>query len=81
MEGIDFKRTNNKQKAYIKLAQTLAGHSYMQFHAACGLLTSYIHFNEQGAYTEDGLKIPAYCKPLIESANMYLSQSYGSEAA
>ena len=77
--AIEFHSANPKQKAWIKLQKTNAGHYYLQFHAACGLLTSYIHQVSCGVWcNENGLFIPKYALKLIESANKYLNSLMGN---
>jgi len=73
---IDFKRNNNKQKAFVRLGEN-NGHYWLQFHEASGILASYIHERGNGYYTEDGIKMPKYVYNLIKVAEKYLNQLVG----
>lgn len=65
--GIEFRYPD--KKGFIVVNES-NGHWYMQYHAACGYLTSYVH---QAAhcppYTEDGLSMPKYVNRLIKAGN------------
>ena len=76
-ESIEFRSTNPKQKAWVKLGQN-NGHYWLQFHTACGNLSSYIHQVSCGVWVnENGLFMPKYAYELINTANNYLTKMAG----
>lgn len=75
---IEVKHSNNKNKAYVTVNLAYNGYLFLQYHAACGYLTSYIHEDEKRSWTEDGLKMPAYVKPLLKKANKIIDSMGGN---
>ena len=73
---IEIKHSNPKYKAFVTVNLAYSGYLFMQYHAACGYLTSYIHEDEKGIRNEDGLFMPHYIETLVKIVKETID-SYG----